>query len=124
MKQMNLICRPIQRGEFPFAQRKHCKKFKIAKFSEKKYCKNSYDKFFFMVENIILPQSLSFKIKQQGTWAITSAFFKRLDCIQNSKVLAFWRFVSNSCFPVDFAKFLRTPFFIEHISWLLYMQNV
>ena len=23
------------------------------------------------------------------------------------------------CFPVDFAKFLRTPFFIEHLRWLL-----
>ena len=23
------------------------------------------------------------------------------------------------CFPVDFAKFLRTPFLIEHLRWLL-----
>ena len=23
------------------------------------------------------------------------------------------------CFPVNFAKFLRTPFFIEHLRWLL-----
>ena len=23
------------------------------------------------------------------------------------------------CFPVNFAKFLRTPFFIEHLWWLL-----
>ena len=23
------------------------------------------------------------------------------------------------CFPVNFVKFLRTPFFIEHLSWLL-----
>ena len=24
----------------------------------------------------------------------------------------------QSCFPVNFAKFLRTPFFIEHLWWL------
>ena len=27
----------------------------------------------------------------------------------------FW----HRCFPVNFAKFLRTPFFIEHLWWLL-----
>ena len=25
----------------------------------------------------------------------------------------------HRCFPVDFAKFLRTPFFTEHLQWLL-----
>ena len=25
----------------------------------------------------------------------------------------------HRCFPVDFAKFLRTPFLIEHLWWLL-----
>ena len=25
----------------------------------------------------------------------------------------------HKCFPVNFAKFLRTPFFIEHLWWLL-----
>ena len=25
----------------------------------------------------------------------------------------------HRCFPVDFTKFLRTPFFIEHLWWLL-----
>ena len=35
-----------------------------------------------------------------------------------------------SCFPVNFAKFLRTPFYIEHLWWmllqmvLLYMSKV
>ena len=28
----------------------------------------------------------------------------------------FW----HRCFPVNFAKFLRTPFFIEHLWWLLF----
>ena len=27
--------------------------------------------------------------------------------------------LARLCFPVNFAKFLRTPFFIEHLSWLL-----
>ena len=25
----------------------------------------------------------------------------------------------HSCFPANFVKFLRTPFFIEHLLWLL-----
>ena len=25
----------------------------------------------------------------------------------------------HSCFPVNFAKFLKTPFFIDHLRWLL-----
>ena len=27
------------------------------------------------------------------------------------------------CFPVNFVKFLRTPFFIEHLWWLLLFRN-
>ena len=30
----------------------------------------------------------------------------------------------NRCFPVNFAKFLRTPFFIEHLWWLLLAAQV
>ena len=29
------------------------------------------------------------------------------------------RRIEHRCFPVNFAKFLRTPFFIEHLWWLL-----
>ena len=28
----------------------------------------------------------------------------------------------HRCFPVNFAKFLRTPFFIKHLSWLLLLH--
>ena len=28
-------------------------------------------------------------------------------------------FIKNRCFPVKFANFLRTPFFTEHLRWLL-----
>ena len=31
------------------------------------------------------------------------------------KVVVFW----HRCFPVNFAKFLSTPFFIKHLWWLL-----
>ena len=30
----------------------------------------------------------------------------------------------HRCFPVNFAKFLRTPFFTEHLRWLLLYQAV
>ena len=29
----------------------------------------------------------------------------------------------HRCFPVNFAKFLRTPFLIEHVWWLLLIIN-
>ena len=29
----------------------------------------------------------------------------------------------HRCFPVDFVKFLRTPFFIEHLWWLLLIMR-
>ena len=29
----------------------------------------------------------------------------------------------HRCFPVNFVKFLRTPFFIEHLWWLL-LQDI
>ena len=35
-------------------------------------------------------------------------------------LLNLWR----SCFPVNFAKFLRTPFLTEHLWWLLLETNV
>ena len=28
------------------------------------------------------------------------------------------------CFPVNFVKFLRTPFFIEHLWWLLLVVGI
>ena len=30
----------------------------------------------------------------------------------------------HRCFPVNFAKFLRTPFFTEHLRWLLLYQAI
>ena len=32
--------------------------------------------------------------------------------------------LSHRCFPVNFLKFLKTPFFIEHLWWLLLKLNV
>ena len=29
------------------------------------------------------------------------------------------KILRNKCFPVNFAKFLRTPFFTDHLRWLL-----
>ena len=29
----------------------------------------------------------------------------------------------HRCFPVNFAKFLRTPFFTKHLQWLLLIQK-
>ena len=48
---------------------------------------------------------------QENTCAIVFAGL-RLATLLKKK---FW----HRCFPVDFAKFLRTPFVIEHLWWLL-----
>ena len=34
-------------------------------------------------------------------------------------IIPFKKSLWHRCFPVSFAKFLRTPFFIEHLRWLL-----
>ena len=39
-----------------------------------------------------------------------------LKILQNSQ--------ENRCFAVNFMKFLRTPFFIEHLWWLLLFLGV
>ena len=35
------------------------------------------------------------------------------------ETLALKKILWHRCFPVNFAKFLRTAFFVEHIQWLL-----
>ena len=42
--------------------------------------------------------------------AVAEVFCKK-DVLEN--------FANHRCFPVNFAKFSRTPFFIEHLRWLL-----
>lgn len=34
-----------------------------------------------------------------------------------------WKKVFLRCFPVNFEKYLRTPFFIEHLQWLFSMSE-
>ena len=48
-------------------------------------------------------------------WSVFSRI--RTDCSRPATLLKkrLWR----RCFPVNFTKFLRTPFFIEHLRWLL-----
>ena len=37
----------------------------------------------------------------------------------SQSLLFFNKVAGPMCFPVNFAKFLRTPLFIEHLRWLL-----
>ena len=43
------------------------------------------------------------------------------ECLRPATLLKkrLWR----GCFPVNFAKFLRTPFLTEHLRWLLLLIN-
>ena len=47
-------------------------------------------------------------------------FFNKVAGLRTATLLlkSLW----NRCFPVNFVKFLRTPFFTEHLRWLLPMD--
>ena len=46
-----------------------------------------------------------------------SLFFNKVAALRPATLLkkSLW----HRCFPLNFAKFLRTPFFMEHLCWLL-----
>ena len=50
--------------------------------------------------------------KFTGKHLCQSLFFNKVDSLLKKRL---W----HRCFPVNFAKFLRTPFLKEHLSWLL-----
>ena len=45
------------------------------------------------------------------------SFFDKVTGLQNCNFIK--KSLQHRCFPVKFAKFLRTPFFTEHLRWLL-----
>ena len=55
--------------------------------------------------------------KFTGKHLCQSPFFNKVEGLRPSTLLKMrlW----HRCFPVNFVKFLRTPFFIEHLWWLL-----
>ena len=57
--------------------------------------------------------------KFTGKHLCTSLFFDKVAVLRPAILLK--KRLWHSCFPVNFAKFLRTPFFIEHLWWLLLM---
>ena len=48
---------------------------------------------------------------------VPESFFKNIASLRPVNLLK--KRLWHRCFPVNFAKFLRTPFFIEHLEWLL-----
>ena len=46
-----------------------------------------------------------------------SLFFNKVADLKSATLLK--KRLWDRCFPVNFAKFLRTPFLIEHLLWLL-----
>ena len=53
----------------------------------------------------------------QEKYLCQSLFLNKVAGLRPAALLkkSFW----HRCFPVNFAKFLRTPFFTEHLQWLL-----
>ena len=55
--------------------------------------------------------------KFTGKQLCQSLFFNKVAGLRPATLLK--KRLWHSCFPVNFVKFLRTPFFIEHLWWLL-----
>ena len=55
--------------------------------------------------------------KFTGKHVYQSLFFNKVAGLRPATFLK--KRLWHRCFPVNFVKFLRTPFFIEHIWWLL-----
>ena len=53
---------------------------------------------------------------QENTYARVS-FFNKVAGLRSTTLLK--KRLWHRCFPVNFVRFLRTPFFIEHLRWLL-----
>ena len=73
------------------------------------------------------PPEVFFKISQnsqENTCALCqSLFFNNVAGLMPANLLK--KILWHRCFPVNFAKFWRTPFFMEHLRWLLlYKQSL
>ena len=55
--------------------------------------------------------------KFTGKYLFQSFFFNKVAGLRTATLLK--KSLRHRCFPVNFAKFLRTPFFTEHLLWLL-----
>ena len=55
--------------------------------------------------------------KFTGKHLCQSLFFNNVEALRPATLLK--KRLWHRCFPVNCAKFLRTPFFIEHLWWLL-----
>ena len=55
--------------------------------------------------------------KSTGKHLCQSFFFNKVADLRLATLLK--KRLRHRCFPVSFAKFLRTPFFTEHLQWLL-----
>ena len=60
--------------------------------------------------------------KFTGKHQCQSLFFNKVSGLKPATLFKerLWR----RCFPVSFVKFLRTPFYIEHLWWLLFILSV
>ena len=55
--------------------------------------------------------------KFTGKHVFQSLFFNKVAGLRSATVLK--KTLWHRCFPVNFVKILRTPFYIEHLRWLL-----
>ena len=55
--------------------------------------------------------------KFTGKYLCQSLFFSKVAGLRPATLLK--KRLWHRCFPVNFAKFLRTPFLTEHLRWLL-----
>ena len=59
--------------------------------------------------------------KLTGKRMCQGLFFNKVPGLRPA--IVFKKSLWHRCFPVSFAKFLRTPFFAEHLRWLLLYKS-
>ena len=59
--------------------------------------------------------------KFKGKLLCQSLFFNKVAGVRPA--ILFKKRLWHRCFPLNFAKFLRTPFFTEHLQWLLLFRQ-
>ena len=69
-----------------------------------------------MIGDVGLTESVSQRCSVKELFLEISQNLQENTC---AKVSFLTKLQAGACFLVNFAKFLRTPFFVEHLRWLL-----
>ena len=127
-----LVFFELNDGEF-IGMKKKIVLLSLFTFLNKTTCKDKIHIMSSSTRSVPIPKTIK-KWKEKWNWLQSEAFVQRcsvkkvfLEISQNSQentsglgpATLLKKRLWHRCFPVNFVKFLRTPFFTEHLGWLL-----